>query len=195
MNGRRIAFRNARLIDPASGLDAKGGLLVENGRIADIAETGFLDGIVVIPQFVLRELQLVADSSDGMKRNRGRRADLGARSSARIAHRDRVWPWCQRTGRERGREDLRGQGPTVDQPTHRPRVFDGDAAFGCARLARGRTAPSGETLAWTVDDGSTQGGLYSRRRNRGAVHCWCANAEASYCAGVDPRSRRSNRRS
>ena len=36
MNGRRIAFRNARLIDPASGLDAKGGLLVENGRIADV---------------------------------------------------------------------------------------------------------------------------------------------------------------
>ena len=36
MNGRRIAFRNARLIDPASGLDTKGGLLVENGRIADI---------------------------------------------------------------------------------------------------------------------------------------------------------------
>src|SRR5262249_44633111 len=39
----------------------------------DIAETGFIDGTVVIPQFVLRELQLVADSSDSMKRNRGRR--------------------------------------------------------------------------------------------------------------------------
>jgi len=36
MSNRRIAFRNARLIDPASGLDAKGGLLVENGRIADV---------------------------------------------------------------------------------------------------------------------------------------------------------------
>ncbi|MBV9045642.1 MAG: amidohydrolase family protein, partial [Alphaproteobacteria bacterium] len=33
---RRIAFRNARLIDPATGLDAKGGLLVENGKIADV---------------------------------------------------------------------------------------------------------------------------------------------------------------
>src|ERR1019366_9444426 len=38
-----------------------------------IAETGFLDGVIVIPQFVLRELQLVADSADSMKRNRGRR--------------------------------------------------------------------------------------------------------------------------
>jgi uncharacterized protein YacL len=47
--------------------------VIIDGRIADIAETGFLDGIIVIPQFVLRELQLVADSSDSMKRNRGRR--------------------------------------------------------------------------------------------------------------------------
>jgi uncharacterized protein YacL len=44
-----------------------------DGRIADIADSGFLDGIVIIPQFVLRELQMVADSSDSMKRNRGRR--------------------------------------------------------------------------------------------------------------------------
>ena len=47
--------------------------VIIDGRIADIAETGFLDGIVVTPQFVLRELQLVADSSDSLKRNRGRR--------------------------------------------------------------------------------------------------------------------------
>jgi len=47
--------------------------VIIDGRIADIAETGFLDGIIVIPQFVLRELQLVADSSDSLKRNRGRR--------------------------------------------------------------------------------------------------------------------------
>lgn len=47
--------------------------VIIDGRIADIAETGFLDGILVVPQFVLRELQLVADSADSMKRNRGRR--------------------------------------------------------------------------------------------------------------------------
>ena len=47
--------------------------VIIDGRIADIAETGFLDGVLVIPQFVLRELQLVADSSDQLKRNRGRR--------------------------------------------------------------------------------------------------------------------------
>ena len=47
--------------------------VIIDGRIADIAETGFIDGALVIPQFVLRELQQVADSSDGMKRNRGRR--------------------------------------------------------------------------------------------------------------------------
>src|SRR5438876_6520582 len=47
--------------------------VIIDGRIADIAETGFLDGTVVTPQFVLRELQLVADSADPLKRNRGRR--------------------------------------------------------------------------------------------------------------------------
>jgi uncharacterized protein YacL len=47
--------------------------VIIDGRIADIVETGFIDGTLVIPQFVLRELQLVADSSDSMKRQRGRR--------------------------------------------------------------------------------------------------------------------------
>ncbi|MBI4462382.1 MAG: TRAM domain-containing protein [Acidobacteria bacterium] len=47
--------------------------VIIDGRIADICETGFVDGILLIPQFVLRELQLVADSGDALKRNRGRR--------------------------------------------------------------------------------------------------------------------------
>jgi dihydroorotase len=52
MNGRRIAFRNARLIDPASGLDAKGGLLVENGRIADIGPRLFNDADKNDPEII-----------------------------------------------------------------------------------------------------------------------------------------------
>jgi uncharacterized protein YacL len=47
--------------------------VIIDGRIADLCDTGFMDGTLVIPQFVLKELQLVADSSDSMKRNRGRR--------------------------------------------------------------------------------------------------------------------------
>jgi len=47
--------------------------VIIDGRIADIAATGFLDGTLVVPQFVLHELQMVADSADSMKRNRGRR--------------------------------------------------------------------------------------------------------------------------
>jgi len=42
-------------------------------RIADITESGFMEGTLVIPQFILRELQHIADSSDPLKRNRGRR--------------------------------------------------------------------------------------------------------------------------
>jgi len=47
--------------------------VIIDGRVADVCETGFVDGTLVIPQFVLKELQLVADSADSMKRNRGRR--------------------------------------------------------------------------------------------------------------------------
>lgn len=47
--------------------------VIIDGRIADVYETGFLEGTLVVPQFVLRELQQVADSTDSIKRNRGRR--------------------------------------------------------------------------------------------------------------------------
>ncbi len=47
--------------------------VIIDGRIADICEAGFLDGPLVVPQFVLHELQQIADSSDSLKRNRGRR--------------------------------------------------------------------------------------------------------------------------
>jgi uncharacterized protein YacL len=47
--------------------------VIIDGRIADIFQTGFIEGVVVIPGFVLEELRHVADSSDVLKRNRGRR--------------------------------------------------------------------------------------------------------------------------
>ena len=47
--------------------------VIIDGRIADICEAHFLDGVLLLPQFVLRELQLVADSADSLKRQRGRR--------------------------------------------------------------------------------------------------------------------------
>lgn len=70
--------------DRAKDRDKKGGFrpgeaklldtsVIIDGRIADLVETGFLDGVLVIPSFVLAELQHIADSSDVLKRNRGRR--------------------------------------------------------------------------------------------------------------------------
>lgn len=53
-----------RYLDTSALIDA---------RIADIADSGFLDGDWIIPQFILNELQTIADSPDGAKRNRGRR--------------------------------------------------------------------------------------------------------------------------
>jgi uncharacterized protein YacL len=47
--------------------------VIIDGRIADICRTGFVEGSMVIPEFVLKELRHIADSSDSLKRNRGRR--------------------------------------------------------------------------------------------------------------------------
>ena len=63
-SGERQPKKNYKILDTSVIID---------GRIADVCETGFIDGILVIPQFVLRELQLVADSSESQKRARGRR--------------------------------------------------------------------------------------------------------------------------
>jgi uncharacterized protein YacL len=62
--GEQTASQSFKILDTSVIID---------GRIADVVETAFLDGTLVIPQFVLRELQLVADSADSLKRNRGRR--------------------------------------------------------------------------------------------------------------------------
>lgn len=61
--GNRIE-KNYKILDTSVIID---------GRIADICETGFIDGALIIPQFILKELQHIADSSDVLKRNRGRR--------------------------------------------------------------------------------------------------------------------------
>ena len=57
-------FVNYKILDTSVIID---------GRIADIVKTGFLEGILLIPSFVLEELRHIADSSDLLKRNRGRR--------------------------------------------------------------------------------------------------------------------------
>jgi uncharacterized protein YacL len=64
------AFRDTSQLQQYKVLDTS---VIIDGRIADICETGFLEGTLIVPQFVLRELQQVADSSDTLKRNRGRR--------------------------------------------------------------------------------------------------------------------------
>ncbi len=55
---------NAKILDTSVIID---------GRISDITETGFIEGTIIIPQFVLNELQHIADSSDPVKRTRGKR--------------------------------------------------------------------------------------------------------------------------
>lgn len=60
----RTFGRRAKILDTSVIID---------GRVADILETRFLEGQLLLPQFVLRELQMIADSADSLKRNRGRR--------------------------------------------------------------------------------------------------------------------------
>lgn len=83
--GLVLGARNGDLLEPArlmalfrtTGSQRRYKILdtsvIIDGRIADVCDTGFVDGTLVIPQFVLKELQLVADSGDSLKRNRGRR--------------------------------------------------------------------------------------------------------------------------
>ncbi len=61
---KNLAKRDYKVLDTSVIID---------GRIADVAETGFLGGTLIIPQFILTELQQVADSADSSKRQRGRR--------------------------------------------------------------------------------------------------------------------------
>jgi uncharacterized protein YacL len=63
---------------PGSAGTRNGSILVDtsaiiDGRIADLSITGFLEGSLVVPRFVLDELRHIADSSDALRRNRGRR--------------------------------------------------------------------------------------------------------------------------
>jgi uncharacterized protein YacL len=62
--GRRGGMTNRVVIDTSAVID---------GRIVDIAQTGFILGQLIVPRFVLDELQRIADSPDAMRRNRGRR--------------------------------------------------------------------------------------------------------------------------
>lgn len=57
-------YRDNKLLDTSVIID---------GRIGDILKTGFLEGFMIVPKFVIRELQTLADSADGLKRGKGRR--------------------------------------------------------------------------------------------------------------------------
>ncbi len=68
--GKRVAGGHATAVESPKLLDTS---VLIDGRIAEICEAQFLDGPLVVPQFVLHELRLVADSGDALKRQRGRR--------------------------------------------------------------------------------------------------------------------------
>lgn len=68
--GRTKAVPSEAISDRIILLDTS---VIIDGRVADVSRTGFLDGTLTIPRFVLNELQHIADSSDSLRRNRGRR--------------------------------------------------------------------------------------------------------------------------
>jgi uncharacterized protein YacL len=75
--GMMLALEKREEIPLFSSFESKPKILdtsvIIDGRIADVVETGFVEGPFIIPRFVLQELQHIADSSDPLKRNRGRR--------------------------------------------------------------------------------------------------------------------------
>jgi uncharacterized protein YacL len=92
---QRVSFGSVASVTVAQGgtpkvLDTS---VIIDGRILDIVRSGFLDGPLILPRFVLRELQNIADSSDAMRRTRGRRGldvltKLQALSPLEIVERD-----------------------------------------------------------------------------------------------------------
>jgi len=77
--GGAVAVRRAHELSQPTSAAGSGAVRVLDtsvlidGRIADVAEAGFLDGTLIVPQFVVRELQRLTDSGDGLRRPRGRR--------------------------------------------------------------------------------------------------------------------------
>ncbi|PZR57841.1 MAG: hypothetical protein DLM50_05280 [Candidatus Meridianibacter frigidus] len=99
--GARVGAKQRILPVPASSGSAGGDAnpkvvdtsVIVDGRILEIVTSGFLEGPLILPRFVLRELQLIADSLDPMKRVRGRRgldvlSQLQQHSDVRISERD-----------------------------------------------------------------------------------------------------------
>jgi uncharacterized protein YacL len=72
-NTKKKAAEGAELQEVRGSYKLLDTSVIIDGRIADISETGFIEGVLVVPQFVLTELQHIADSSDTLKRTRGRR--------------------------------------------------------------------------------------------------------------------------
>jgi uncharacterized protein YacL len=70
LSGWKLFSKNVPQSEKPKILDTS---VIIDGRIADITETGFVEGTLIIPQFVLNELQHIADSSDSIKRTRGKR--------------------------------------------------------------------------------------------------------------------------
>lgn len=65
--------RSAEVSGGSNSLKVLDTSVIIDGRVADLCETGFLEGTFFVPQFILHELQHIADSSDSLKRARGRR--------------------------------------------------------------------------------------------------------------------------
>ena len=72
LNIRLPEGKSEELTAPAEPMLLDTSVIID-GRVADIAQSGFLRGTLVVPKFVLNELQYVADSADGLRRIRGRR--------------------------------------------------------------------------------------------------------------------------
>ncbi|WP_341300961.1 PIN/TRAM domain-containing protein [Lysinibacillus sp. FSL H8-0500] len=72
-NAKKKAAEDAEVLEVRGSYKLLDTSVIIDGRIADISETGFIEGVLVVPQFVLTELQHIADSSDTLKRTRGRR--------------------------------------------------------------------------------------------------------------------------
>ncbi len=118
--------------------------VIIDGRIVDVCQTGFLAGTLLVPQFVLRELQQIADSADALRRNRGKRgfdvlAAAAARAAGERAHRRGGLPAGARGGPQ---ADRAGAG---HRRQDRHQRLQSEPAWRSSRASRCSTSTSSRT--------------------------------------------------
>lgn len=158
------AFKAGKLLMGPKILDTS---VIIDGRIVDICRSGFLEGELIVPGFVLEELRHIADSSDVLKRNRGRRGlDVLNMLQKELKHPVRIEELSDIEGTEaddkllKAAKKLNGKIITNDYNLNKVASFEGVPVLNINELANAMkpiALPGEEMLVQVIKDGKENG--------------------------------------